>query len=568
MEKNLKKLVSKKDYEEILFKIINPVKSYYSDDCSALFLGYTSTHYDDESIPMESFSRIMWGLVPFWSGNGTDKEFQNIYLKGIISGTDKFSEGYWGDFRDFDQKFVEMAVFAYGLLLAPQKIWEPLSDQEKDNFAQWLYEINNYKCSENNWQFFCVLVNIALKTVNKNYSQPMLTSSLDKIESYYIGDGWYKDGISGSKDYYCGFAFHFYGMLYSKFMDKDDPIRSKKFRERALLFGKEFIYWFAEDGSAIPYGRSLTYRFAQTAFFSMCILTDLHPLPLSVMKGIISRHLLYWIEKPIFDNGGILSIGYNYSNLILSEGYNAPGSPYWALKSFAILGLDNNHDFWKIEPEVFPKVDKIKSFQKGSGIIQHTNDNAVLFVPGMTTGHHQPNYEEKYSKFAYSSKYGFSISRSQRTIEECAPDSMLAFKVFDHIFVKAKVDNYKQCSDKFIINWSPVEGIKVESTIDLVDGGHIRTHMIESDYDCVANDCGFAIPIKVKKDIKIIEDNLHSVVGSPVGFCEIVLIEGVGTGQVIECSPNTNLIFSKTAIPSIRYHIKKGFTKIKTKVNY
>lgn len=33
-----------------------------------------------------------------------------------------------------------------------------------------------------------------------------------------------------------------------------------------MEFAKQFIYWFDEEGEAIPFGRSLTYRFSQVSF--------------------------------------------------------------------------------------------------------------------------------------------------------------------------------------------------------------------------------------------------------------------------------------------------------------
>lgn len=33
-----------------------------------------------------------------------------------------------------------------------------------------------------------------------------------------------------------------------------------------MEFVKQFIYWFDEEGEAIPFGRSLTYRFSQVSF--------------------------------------------------------------------------------------------------------------------------------------------------------------------------------------------------------------------------------------------------------------------------------------------------------------
>ena len=68
------------------------------------------------------------------------------------------------------------------------------------------------------------------------------------------------------------------------------------------------------------------------------------PFDISVMKGIISRHLEDWMRAPILDNGGVMSIGYKYQSLLMAEHYNAPGSPMWGLKVFAVLALDDSHD--------------------------------------------------------------------------------------------------------------------------------------------------------------------------------------------------------------------------------
>ena len=83
-----------------------------------------------------------------------------------------------------------------------------------------------------------------------------------------------------------------------------------------MEFAKQFLYWFDEDGAALPFGRSLTYRFAQVSFFSACLLCGIEPLPIGVMKGLIVRHMKYWLSLPVFDRNGILTIGYGYPNLI------------------------------------------------------------------------------------------------------------------------------------------------------------------------------------------------------------------------------------------------------------
>ena len=66
------------------------------------------------------------------------------------------------------------------------------------------------------------------------------------------------------------FGIHFYCLLYARFMEKEDPEHTALFKERAKTFSESFIYWFDDEGKALPFGRSLTYRFAQAAFFRLC----------------------------------------------------------------------------------------------------------------------------------------------------------------------------------------------------------------------------------------------------------------------------------------------------------
>ena len=106
-------------------------------------------------------------------------------------------------------------------------------------------------------------------------------------------------------------------------MGDEDAERCKIFKQRAYDFAQEFIYWFDDDGSSVPYGRSLVYRFAQVSFWSACLIADVKPFDYGVIKGIIVRHLNSWLDCPIFDRSGILTLGYKYPNLLMTEYYNA-----------------------------------------------------------------------------------------------------------------------------------------------------------------------------------------------------------------------------------------------------
>ena len=90
-------LHSKKDFQDCMLSILEPLKPYYSEEKARLTLGVTMAHYDIGATWMEAFSRPLWGLVPFWAGGGKEPEFEEIYRKGLTAGTDEKNPEYWGE---------------------------------------------------------------------------------------------------------------------------------------------------------------------------------------------------------------------------------------------------------------------------------------------------------------------------------------------------------------------------------------------------------------------------------------------------------------------------------------
>lgn len=541
-------LNTKQDFIKALKNIINPLKDYYTPKKAGIKLGSFGVFYPEETAKMEAFSRVLWGLAPLWARGESADEFDDIYLQGLINGTDPESEEYWGDIEKVssDQKIVEMTAIGFALILAPHKVWKPLTQKQKDNLHRWLLQVNCDIQNDNNWQLFPLIVNLALKSVGVSYDAERIKFAVQKCHSYYISNGWYHDGQLERADYYISFALHFYSLIYAKVMEKEDPENSKIFKERAQTFAKSFIYWFDEDGSALGFGRSLTYRFAQCAFFGACLFAGVKPFPVGVMKGIISRHFDWWLSKPIFDNAGILTVGYAYPNISMSEQYNAFGSPYWALKAFIFLALDKDDEFFTAEPLPLPKLEKVLPIPEAYMTMQRVNGYSVCLTGGQWANWGMAHRAEKYSKFAYSSRYAFSVSRVMDTIENAAPDSSLAFEVDGTIFYRRKCIEYHMDDEGHQYSkWSPCRGVMVESVITPIDNGHIRQHTVTCDFDCVAFDTSFA---------------------TPVGDGGEVI--GQGDNVIIKCLPNTNLINPITQIKAVKYQFKKGTNKVETKIIY
>ena len=160
----------KQYFQSMLLDMIKPLVSHYSSAGAHLNVGVTAAAYGNRIAGMEGFSRVLWGLVPFWAGGGTEDTFLSLYQRGLASGPDPESDEFWGHLGDRDQRMVEMAAISFGILLIPELLWEPLTDRQKDNLAAWLGEINLHTQPENNWQFFKVVTNLALKSVNRRWN--------------------------------------------------------------------------------------------------------------------------------------------------------------------------------------------------------------------------------------------------------------------------------------------------------------------------------------------------------------------------------------------------------------
>lgn len=529
----------------MLEKIIEPVKKTYTNGFAGLKCGSTGVNYGNQIALMEGFARILWGLAPFWAGDGEDKDFEKIYLQGIINGTNPEHEEYWGILEDYDQRLVETAALGLGLILAPKKLWEPLTQLQKNNFYAWLNQVNYAKANNNNWLMFSVIVNLGFKTIGMPYNSEVLEEPLSKFEEFYVGDGWYTDGKSDQIDYYIAFAIHFYSLIYAKVMENEDKERSLLFKERAIKFASDFIYYFDEDGSALAFGRSMTYRFAQCCFWSACIYADIQPVSMGVMKGIISRNLEWWINKPIFDNGNILSVGYAYPNLCMSEEYNAFGSPYWALKAFLVLALDEKHTFFEAEPLPLPELDKLHVIENARMVIQRINGGVYALTAGQWAGWNPMHVAEKYSKFVYSSKYAFSVPRSYYGIEKAGTDNMLVFVKDNMCYVRRKCIEHRVDDDGSIYSrWSPIEGVSVETVVIPTEDGCIRKHTVLSDKEYVAYDCSFSTC-----------DQTDEVLGR-------------GELVIINSAPNTNLMNPETRMKAMKYLIPVGETSLVTEFIY
>lgn len=568
----MNKLETRKDLEELAASMIRPLIRYLTPGKSRLILGNTGAFYDEGIAGMEGFSRVMWALVPMLAGKcPSAEEFWPLWKEGILHGTDPDDPEYWGDIGDFDQRMVEMAVMGMGLCLIKERMWDELTLAEQDRLFTWLDQINHWEMPLNNWLFFRVLVNTGFRNVGRPFNEDRLRSDLDILESHYEKNGWYHDKAT-QRDYYTMWAFHYYGLVYAKVMKDMDPERSARFMERARLIAPRFACWFDAEGMGLPYGRSLTYRFAQSSFFSALALSgaDASPLTLGQVKGLLLRNLRVWMKKPVFDRDHVLTIGYGYPNMLMTEGYNAPGSPYWCMKVFATLALPEDDPFWQAEEETYLPPERFLDAQARLLITRDRENRTVLAYTAGNHAYEHMHEDEKYEKFVYSTRFAFSVVKEAGTLKKGAYDSMLVFKGDRGLWHgRSGCDEYELTENEVRFTWRPMDGVKVHSRVIPVGNWHIRVHDIDSERNLEAAEGAFSvekdwpgtrmadrIPAKTEQTETMAQASAQS------GTSAIWAIKGWEKGEVISPEPNTNLMWPRTLLPMLMTHVKKGHTRL------
>ena len=574
-------LKSRADFADALLTMCRPLKQYYGKCCSTLHLGSTAAHYGTKSADMEGWARVLWRLAPLFAGDNSTLPIEmqreicgwkQLYRTGLINGTDPESIGYWGNVYDYDQKMVEQTAIAVALLLTPDTLWFPLTELQRKNLTVWLNQINYRKVYSNNWRFFRILTNLALLKLGMYPNKNRLKEDFEVIEKCYKGDGWYYDGNDGQIDYYIPFAMHFYSLLWSIFAPHTTAESEKyilKLRQRSARFTQDYIHWFSRDGIEVPFGRSLTYRFAHVAFFSALALAGEAPISPGCMHYLVRTNLQHWFSLPIFDNGNILSIGYRYPNLIMSEKYNAPGSPYWSFKVFLLLALPESHPFWHEEEKKLSHPTQSAQHQPRM-LVCHDEDHVMLFPVGQHCAEHG-NCAAKYEKFVYSNQFGLSVSRGN-TLEMGAFDSSLAISRAgkDDYHVCYGVRNYAFTADYTWRHYEIMSGVEIESWIvPCSTGWHVRIHKIINTIPVDLADGAFALAkeeplgnINSKIDVqptgretRKIENGI--LVAAPWGMSGI-FSDTTCDAKALYAAPNTNIMNPLTVIPTLTLRLEAG----------
>ncbi len=495
---------TRKHWEETFFALMKGIVDSASPACARQRIPGPRSHHGLLADELEGFTRSMIMAGPWlksskngiyaWQGDKVD--VAGFYGKGILAGTDPKHPEYWGDIVDYAQHLVEMAALSWGLYLSKELIWDKFSESEKQQVAGYMYQCTKVKYHQNNWLLFNVITNTVLKKLGMPYSQEQIDTNLQACDHMYLGEGWYRDGNINRIDYYNSWAFLYYYLQWVILDGDSKPDVAETHKERARLFARDFRYFFSGDGSTPCFGRSMIYRFGSLAPLALGQQLGCLDISAGEVKTMCNSLMKFYFSNEILTEQNHLSMGFLRPCADMLEHYSCGGSPYWSTKAFNILSIPPSDAFWKTKEEKLPihrqsfsvplrKAGLLLVGDKKTGHVQLINQKSY---------HDKPEYNDKYTKFAYSSIFSYDARPVYKNIN-C--DNILQFSE-DGINFRQRWEMQHLYSEKdFAASKYALHDVDAEGTIHtsviVKNDVMINIHLVETKKSLVFKEGGYPL---------------------------------------------------------------------------
>ncbi|WP_179023361.1 DUF2264 domain-containing protein [Streptomyces sp. IMTB 2501] len=320
------------------------------------------------------------------------------YADGLTTGPG----GVWPRIGRRSQPLVEAASVALALRLTRPLLWDRLDDPVRQRTADWLADALTAEPWPCNWELFPVTVGGFLAEIGHRpeAARKAIDRGLERIEGWYLGDGWYTDGDGRKFDYYNGWAMHLYTVVHAWLADDSELL--SVYGRRLSRHLADYARLFGGDGAPLHQGRSLTYRFATTAPLWLGALIGQTPLAPGETRRLASGALRYFLDGGAVDERGLLPLGWLGPDESLAQNYSGPASPYWAGKGFLGLLLPPEHEVWTATEEPGPadRADEVRPIAVPNWLLQSTRSDGLVRLHNH--GSEDVRYDPYYTRLAYS----------------------------------------------------------------------------------------------------------------------------------------------------------------------
>jgi len=327
------------------------------------------------------------------------------------------------------------------------------------------------------------------------------------------------------------------------------------------------------------------------------------PLTWGMVKGIVLRHFRWWqTQHDMWSSSGTLTIGYSYPNMYMAENYNSPGSPYWACLAFICLAVPETHPFWTSEEEALPTnlLPRVKALKQPGHIMSYLGGHCMLLSSGQACSYPMKGTHAKYGAFAYSSAYAYSVPPGLFTLEQYALASQLGLSDDRGEFWKTRrLSEYAGMEERegkpvLVSVWKPFVDVRIKTYLipseEATPNWHLRVHKIEAGRDLMTADGSFAICNERSLDGRYLDpydektcegtrpklignydndtpeawasgkDGAFAVSKGAVGIKALEEKDVGRRAMLVNADPNSNLVESRTTIPTLQGKVGKGET--------
>lgn len=312
---------------------------------------------------LECFGRLMAGIAP-WLALPDDagpegqlrQRLRGLALQSLANAVDPSNPDYLA-WSASSQALVDSAYLTNALLRAPKALWEPLDARTKSRLIGEIKGMRRYQLPYNNWLLFAAMNEAWLTSIGEEGDILRLDAGVRKVQEWYAGDGWFKDGEAFHFDYYNSYVM--YPMLL-EILEQMDKAKLTVFAEKSADLLAQTLKRFqrycellermvSPEGTYPTIGRSLTYRTA--AFQPLALLALRKQLPASLPEGQVRAamhavHKAIWSHPSNFTGDGFLTLGFCGHNPQLADWYSNSGSMYIASTSLLPLGLPASDSYW------------------------------------------------------------------------------------------------------------------------------------------------------------------------------------------------------------------------------
>ena len=347
----------------LAYQMAEPVLSNMAEGkLQANMLVETSPTWDGRNIKvtyLECFGRLMTGIAPWLALPDDDteegakrKQLREWALKSYANAVDPDSPDYllW---EGEGQALVDAAFLAESFIRAYDALWVPLDNVTKQRYFECFKKLRVVDPPYTNWLLFSSTLESFMARAGSDFDMYRISSTIRKVEEWYVGDGWYADGTNFAFDYYSSYVFHpmYLETLQNMMVYRPGSYRMNYIKEfnRAQKFSIILERFISPEGTFPVFGRSIPYRMA--AMQPLALLAWYRQLPSGLLPGQVRAALTSVMHsmydgKENFNEKGYLTIGFAGRQPGIADWYTNNGSLYLTSVAFLPLGLPASDPFW------------------------------------------------------------------------------------------------------------------------------------------------------------------------------------------------------------------------------